>query len=439
VEEKPPNSLGHWLKKSEKLFRTDMTYVFRSSFWMGLAQGFGVVATFGVAVATAHCIQIEKLGDYKLIFSMGAIIGAFSMTGMSVAVTRAAARGEDGALASGFWSNLVWSFPALLVGIPVAAYYGSKGKWDVVWGLAVAVPGILIMQSTELAGAFLTGKKNFKLHAGFAVLQSGLCSGLVAGALLFTRNIVVLTAVFYASNLLVALPIYGYVVRKYRLAGTAPQGKAAVTYGKHLSVMNLLGTISFQLDKVLAYQFLGEKPLAIYSTAVAPPQNLRILGKNLSAISLPKLAEREPAELKRLVPRKAVVVLLLSIALIAAYVIGAPYLFKLCFPARFMECVPYSRWYSLLILGFPLVLFQNSLVAHQETRAQYVIQTTIPIFKTILYFVLIPKYHIAGVLASILITEILHFVLVLFFFARMKTPAKSEPLPEVIPATEGTL
>ncbi|KAF0240210.1 MAG: polysaccharide biosynthesis [Planctomycetota bacterium] len=416
-----------------------MVYVFQSSFWMGLAQAFTIAATFAVGVATTHCIKIEKLGDYKLVFAMGAMIGAFSMTGMSVAVTRAAARGEDGALASGFWSNLLWSFPALLVGVPVAAYFGNKGNWDVVWGLAVAVPGILILQSTELAGAFLTGKKNFKLHARFAGLQSGLSSGLLAATLLVTRNIVLLTAVFYASNILIALPIYAWVVRKCRREGTSPDGKAAVNYGKHLSAMNLLGTISFQLDKVLAWQFLGPIPTAIYSFAIAPPQNLRVLGKNLSAISLPKLAEKEPAELKRLVPRKAVVVLVLSIALIAAYVAGAPYIFRWFFPPKYMECVPYSRWYSLVILGFPLVLFQNSLIAHQETRAQYVINTTLPVFKTILYFVLIPKFQVSGIVASILITEILHFVLVLWFFSQMKTPAKSEPLPEIIPATEASL
>jgi O-antigen/teichoic acid export membrane protein len=438
VEESQPNPLTRWLRKSEKFFRTDMVYVFRSSFWMGVGQAVSSASTFLLAIALTYVLPIEAYGSYKMIFSVMGILQAFSLTQISVAVTRAAARGEDRAILTGFRSNIIWGLPKLILAAPVCAWYLWHGQRDIAWGLAFAVPGALLVQGIELYGAFLIGKKEFKLGSRLAVIQTLLSSALIAASLFFTRNVVAIVAVYFGANILTHIPLYAWVVRTFRVREKSSDGRAAVNYGWHLSLMRVLGTITFQLDNYLVGTFLGTSPLAFYSVAKAPPQQLRILGKNLSAISLPKLAEKRPDELKRLVPRKALVVLVFSVGLITAYVLGAPYLYKWFFP-KYVASVPYSRWYSLLILSFPLVLFQNSLIAHQETRAQYVIETVIPVFKTILYLILIPRFQVAGVVGCLLVTEVLHILLVLFFFARMKTPARHVPLPEVIPATEGDL
>lgn len=423
----PPPSL---LQKLGKLFRTDMVYVFRSSFWMGIAQAVSSASTFLIAIAFANLLSRDAYGSYKMIFSVMGILQAFSMTALAVAVTRAAARGEDRALLTGFRSNFVWGLPNLLVAAPVVAWYAYRGQPDIAWGLAIAVPGALVVQGIELYGPWLTGKKEFRLATRLSVLQTLLASALVAASLLFTRNVVVITAVYFAAHIVTHIPLYLWVVRAFRIRESNTAGDAAVNYGWHLSLMNLLGTISFQLDNYLTYTFLGASPLAVYSVAKAPPQQLRILGKNLSAISLPKLTERSPAELKRILPRKALIVLLFSAALAGAYILGAPYLYRWFFPG-YVESTPYSQWYALLILSFPTILFQNSLVAHEQKRGQYVIQVTIPIFKTILYLFLIPRFQLAGVVGSILVTEILHILLVLFFFARMKDKPVRTP-PEVV-------
>ncbi|MEK7466948.1 MAG: oligosaccharide flippase family protein [Planctomycetota bacterium] len=438
MEEKQPGVVARWLVKSEKLFRTDMVYVFRSSFWMGISQAVASASTFLLAIALTFVLPIESYGSYKMIFTVMGVLQAFSLTQISVAVTRAAARGEDRALLTGFRSNLIWGLPKLILAAPVCAWCTTHGHRDIAWGIAFAVPGALLVQGIELYGPFLVGKKEFKLGSRLAVIQTLVASALIAASLFFTRNVVVIVAVYFGANVLTHIPIYAWVVRAFRVRESTSDGAAAVNYGWHLSLMRVLGTITFQLDNFLVGTLLGNSSLAVYSVAKAPPQQLRILGKNLSAISLPKLAERTPEDLKRLVPRKALVVLVFSIGLIAAYVLGAPYLYKWFFP-KYLDSVTYSRWYSLLILSFPLVLFQNSLIAHRETRAQYVIETAIPIFKTILYIFLIPRFRLAGVVGCLLVTEVLHIVLVLIFFARMKPSPKPEVLPEVLPATESSL
>lgn len=433
MPEPSPTPAPRLLQHLGKLFRTDMVYVFRSSFWMAVAQGVASASSFLIAIAFANVLTKETYGSYKMIFSVMGVLSAFSMTAISIAVTRAAARGEDHAVLAGFRSNLAWGIPNLLLAVPVGFYYALKGQTDIAWGLAVAVPGALLIQSVELYGPYLVGKKEFKLNTRLAVLQTILSSALIASSLLVTRNVVAIVGAYFAANILTHIPLFEWVMRTFRVREKKPDGAAAVNYGKHLSVMNLLGTISFQLDKVLTFYFLGPVQLAIYSIAIAPPQQLRILGKNLSAISLPKLTEKTPAELKRILPRKAFIVLLFSGALVGCYVLGAPYLYRWFFP-QYMESLSYSRWYALLILSFPTILFQNSLVAHEEKRGQYVIQVTIPIFKTILYLILIPMYQVKGVVASILVTEVLHILLVLFFFVRMKDKPVRQAVEDGAPA-----
>ena len=107
-----------------------MVYVFRSSFWMAVAQAFSSASSFLIAIAFANVLTKETYGSYKMIFSVMGVLSAFSMTAISIAVTRASARGEDHAVLAGFRSNLVWGIPNLLLAVPVAAVKPRPSNWS---------------------------------------------------------------------------------------------------------------------------------------------------------------------------------------------------------------------------------------------------------------------------------------------------------------------
>ena len=84
------------LLRSEKYTKTDMLYLARGGFWLTLGQGLGIIAGLLLVIGFANLLPKEVYGNYKFILSLGGIIGAFTLTGMSIAVTQAVARGFEG-------------------------------------------------------------------------------------------------------------------------------------------------------------------------------------------------------------------------------------------------------------------------------------------------------------------------------------------------------
>src|SRR3990167_2906047 len=66
--------------------------------------------------------------NYKYILSLADVIGVFTLTGLTTAVTRAAARGCDGSLGTAFKRSLTWSISMLVIAGALGAYYLTQGN-----------------------------------------------------------------------------------------------------------------------------------------------------------------------------------------------------------------------------------------------------------------------------------------------------------------------
>ncbi|HEX9608834.1 MAG TPA: oligosaccharide flippase family protein, partial [Candidatus Paceibacterota bacterium] len=86
------------LRKSERYTKTDMVYLTKGGIWLSISQGVAMVTGLLVAIAFANLLTPETFGTYKFVLSLAGIIGAFSLTGMSTALIRSVANGQEGAL-----------------------------------------------------------------------------------------------------------------------------------------------------------------------------------------------------------------------------------------------------------------------------------------------------------------------------------------------------
>src|SRR3990172_6841992 len=91
------------LRQSEDFLKTDMVYLTKGGFWLSLGHGVAMLAGFFISIAFANLFPKESFGTYKFILSMVAMLGAFSLTGIGVAITQAVARGNGGSLRRGFY------------------------------------------------------------------------------------------------------------------------------------------------------------------------------------------------------------------------------------------------------------------------------------------------------------------------------------------------
>ena len=411
------NKIVHLLRWSERYTKTDMLYLAKGGFWITFGRVIGAGSGFLLTLLLANTISKEALGNYKFIQSFTGIITAFSLSGLGTAIIQSVARGNEGVVRDGFKTFLSWSVIMTAIAWASALYYFLNG--NVTLGLSLLIVGVAVplAQAGGFFDPFLIGKKEFKVETIFGVITTVtplLVTGLVS---LYTDSTPLLVLAFFGTGAIVGMLLYQITLKRYNppLHGTEPE---ALTYGKHLSIMNIFGTISSQLDRLLVFHYLGAVQMALYAIALAAPQQLRFGSKLLATMALPKFSGTNPTEIYKTLPRKALIVFCVSLLIVGLYVLIAPLFFKLFFP-QYIDAVRYSQVFSLVILFFPAALFQQFLIGQMHKKWLYVLQTGVPLVKILLLFILLPLYGIYGALISILGMETVRMVAILVIFYRL--------------------
>lgn len=410
------NKIVHLLRWSERYTKTDMLYLAKGGFWITFGRVIGAGSGFLLTLLLANTISKEALGNYKFIQSFAGIITAFSLTGMGAAIIQSVARGNDGVVREGFKTFLSWSVLMTIIAWGSALYYFVQGNIVLGWSLIVIGIVLPFSQAGTLFSPFLVGKKEFKTETLFGIactILPLLATGITA---LFTDVTPFLVAAFFGTGAISAMLFYRITLKRYN----PPEKTEAktLTYGKHLSVMNILGSISLQLDRLLVFHYLGAVQMALYTIALAAPQQLRFGSKLLSAMALPKFSGNDPTLIYTTLPRKAFIVFLVSIVIVAIYILLAPWFFSFFFP-MYTDATRYSQVFSLVILFFPAALFQQFLVGQMQQKWLYMLQTVVPVTKIVLLLILLPLYGIWGALVSILGMELVRLIIVLCIFFKL--------------------
>ena len=147
-----------------------------------------------------------------------------------------------------------------------------------------------------------------------------------------------------------------YIKLLREIPKNAPLDTNVITYGKYLSVMNII-TIAGNIDKILVFQLLGPAPLAIYNFAIGIPEQIRAVLKGVSRVALLKFSERPFVEIKQSLLHKMIIFGGGAIMISIVYIALAPFIYKLIFP-QYTESIIYSQIIALSIFtvigGIPL-------------------------------------------------------------------------------------
>jgi O-antigen/teichoic acid export membrane protein len=395
--------------------KADARYVAHGVAWLSVGQAITSLAALGTSIAFAHLMPKETFGTYKYVLSIAGLFSAISLTGLPTALSASAARGQDGALDQGFRLALRWSLPAGAAAALCGAYYLAHGNETLGWGLVAM--GVIqpLIDAFALAFALLSGKKLFRARAVYTFFQTLSYTALLIAAVAWTGDALPAIVAGAIGNLAGYIGVYEVAKRRH-VSAEAPRDPELQGYAKHLSLMNVLGTVSGQIDKVLLFQFLGPAQVALWSFAQAPVSHARQISKILGNVILPKVAQAELSQVRRTAIPRAFAILALSVAIFAAYWIAAPYVYTFLFPG-YTEAVTASRVYALAILATPFVLFKQTLIGHRKTRELYAVNGIQPAIKIGLVAASIP-WGIVGVATAFAVSEILNLALSGFFFER---------------------
>lgn len=363
------------LRWSEKYTKTDMVYLATSGFWLQATSVFVSFASFFLYIIFGHVLTKEVYGTYQYLLSIGAIVGAFTLTGMNGAITRAVARGFEGSYLESIRVQLVWNIVPLLGAWACGAYYFAHGNATL--GLGLVLIGIFVPLNTTFNtyAAYLNAKKDFKRSFWYSVFINTpyyLAVALVAFSLPAALALL-------AANL-ISQGIGYFLAHRRVLALYRPnenRDPEAMTYGKHLSFINFFNVAIAQVDNILVFHFLGAAELALYSFATAIPDRLSIF-RSIAAAAFPKFATRTPEEVRTSIGRKILLSIGVALSIAIVYDLFAYQFFALFFP-RYLDAVPYSQVYVLITATAFGFLFTTALGAHGRVKMLYAYNIIAPL------------------------------------------------------------
>ncbi|HRY62642.1 MAG TPA: oligosaccharide flippase family protein [Candidatus Paceibacterota bacterium] len=405
-----------WLKWGEKYLKTDLTYFAKGGFWLGSGFGVSMISTFILSLAFANLLPQESYGIYKYIFSLVGIAGSFYLTGLSTIVSRSVSRGFEGTLFAAVKTSLKWSFIPTIISLSISIFYFYNGNY--VLGGAMLIPTLTnpFSNSYSMYSAFLVGKKEFKTTTYYSTISNYFINASLIISLFFTQNPAYIIAVYFIMQMLLVVFFYLLTIKKYSPSKDVEKG--AIVYGKHLSVMSVLGTISSNIDKILVFHYLGAAPLAIYSIASAPVDQINALFKQTTHLFMPKISSQNKEEVKKNLPGKSMMLTVIMIVPTIVYILLIPYFYKIFFP-KYVSSIIYSQFLALTLLTYPKKPLNIAIVAHGDKKINYFLSVFNPMVLLILKIILLPIWGLTGAIAAEVISPFIYMFVNLYILRRI--------------------
>ncbi len=406
------------LRKSEKYFKTDMVYLAQGGFWLTFGQVTASLSALILSIVFANFFPKHEFGLYKYVLSLAGVVGAFSLTGLGVAITRSVAKGIDGSLVEGFWMNLKWSATTVGISLIIAIYYFVNDNNTLAAAFVIIALASPIISSASLYRAFLGGKKDFKSISIYGLWRNIIPTLILILTILITDDLLLIIFTYFTSNLLIVIAIYFYTVKKYSLHKI--EDLEMSSYAKHLSLINMLGIIAEHLDKIIVFQLIGSVQLAVYIFATAIPMQIRAVLRNIYHMAFPKFAAKSIEELKRDLPRKIMMFFLVSVPIVLLYILLAPLIFKTLFP-KYTEAVLYSQVFAVSLLFYSTILTAAALQSKKMVSELYKASILTSLVKIISLVVLTYFFGLWGVIIARVLNEALSLLINgAFFFLSTK-------------------
>lgn len=411
------NKTYQFLRYTQKYTGTDNVYLLHGGFWLTLGQVISSLSAFLLAIAFAHFLPKETYGTYRYVISVGGILAVTSLPGMTQAVIRAVAQGNEGSFMDAFRAKLKWGLLAAPISIAFAGYYFINQESILGFSFLLAALFLPIMDTFGHYHSLLHGKKLFGASTKYFSLTQIIAAAALAATVLLTDNIVAILIAYFAGSTIPRLVFFLIILKKF--PANQKKDSRTVTFGKHLSLINLFGIGAANIDKILIFHYLGAIEVAIYAFAIAVPDQMRMLLKILSKLALPKFSQRATGEIKSTVFRKILLVTLIMVPVVALYFLAAPYVYKFVFP-QYVESVNFSRAYALILLLGAGGLPSAALKSQMAIKKNYILDIFAGASQTLIMFLFILfGYGIWGIIAGRLLVRFLTLALSLVLVKKL--------------------
>ncbi len=410
------NSIIKLLQSTQKFTGSDNIYIAKNGTYLLIGNAISIIASFILSIAFAQLLPKEIYGQYRYILSISAIIAILSLQGINKSIIQSVARGFENTIWQALKVKLRWGIIGSLLSVVTAGYFWIQNNSELTISLLIVAIFLPLFKAGELYQSYLDGKKLFGTRINATTITQIISSFLLFGGLLLTQNLIILVLIYFCSYSLLRLFFFIQITRKFK--PNNDNDPRAISYGKHLSLMEIIGTVAGQIDNILLFTFIGAEKLAIYSYAVLTVDYARTPLQIIQEIAIPKLTTRPVEQIRKYLPKKLIQITFLILIGIIMYFFLAPWFYNTFYP-QYTESIAYSRLFALTLLVFPMSMITLALCAKNKIRELYKINTYVPIVQLIFTIVMVPILGILGAIIARLISQIFYFCVAIFYFKKM--------------------
>ncbi|MFA6416198.1 MAG: oligosaccharide flippase family protein [Candidatus Paceibacterota bacterium] len=391
------NKTHRLLRWSEKYTKTDMVYLAQGGFWLNLATTIGSFSSLALVYVFGNYLSPEVYGNYRYILSVYGLLTIVTLTGFNAAVTRSVAKDNEGDIIKGLKIQILSSLLGSLMAFTASIYYWLNGNATLSIGLLIIGLVLPLMEPLDMYNSLLNGRKLFKISSLVSIFVQVLVTIILITVVLLGGSIVPLLLAYFISY--TALRLFFFIVIKKAYQKNDQTSPDLMKNGFNFSVINILSNISGQIDKIILFQLVGAKELAMFSFAIAPAEQLKGLFKNLSSLMLPKFSTRNEKELRENLNKKVLVVGATALLISLAYIISAPLLIKIFLP-KYTDITLMSQIFSLSLIGVMVIPINSAMNSIPKMKALYVSNILSPVVNILMVLTLIPLFGLWGAILA---------------------------------------
>lgn len=397
------------IEKVGSILKIDLKYAIKGGFWLTFKQGIVALTALGLTIAFARLLDKQTFGAYKYILSIVSILTIPSLTGAYTAIVRAVAQGKEYEIKKSIKTRIYLGMIGSLGSLSLSIYYILRGNNLLGYSFLCSSLLIPFLEPLLTYDAFLIGKQDFKKQATLQIIAQLINTITVFGIIFFTNNLIIIVMAYLVS----ICATRGYL--NYKILKKIPQKNTAeddiISYGKHLSAIEILNIIIKYLDKILIFQFIGSAELAIYTIATAPLEYISTFIGNIQMLTLPKFSKNLDTNNNQKSFRKIMLIFGGLIALVTIiYITISPFLYSILFPT-YPESVKYSQFFSLSLITAIAVIPFSYLQSKKSVKSLYYYNLASSIISTAILFASI-HFGIFGIIIGRVVSRFIGLILV---------------------------
>lgn len=394
--------MNHFFDVIGKKLQLDILYFARSSMFGGIQQVIGIVFGLILSYFFGHLVSKKLFGDYNFILSVVSFLTIVTLPGLDNVLIYSLGQGFNSSLSR----SVKWKFLSSLLGIPVligfAVFYYFQHDYQLTLTFLITGFFFPFLPPLQLANETFIAKQKFLLLSTYLSASSIISTTLILLSIFFFPSLPALVTCYFVGILLPSL--FAFFHSRRFLNKSSSVDTTLFSASIYNTLISALPWASASLGQIILAMLLGTEQLAAYVVAnkftVYMQKNLLVFYQPLTA----KLAQQSHREHLITLKKHALKLLLWGILLALPLYIFSPFLIETIFTNKYSDAIPLARLISIGIIPLPLSWVLADIVVFQNIQSLRTYSTIVlNIGKILLYFVLIPKFMIYGLVFAFLI------------------------------------